>query len=165
MWQQISDTLVSEFSDLPDAGEFTRVCIRLLLAALCGGILGYERENKGKAAGLRTHMLVSMGAALFVLVPDRAGMQVADMSRVIQGIVAGVGFLGAGAIIKRRSEEEVEGLTTAAGIWMTAAIGMACGLGREATALLGTFLALVILALLPHVPPHPGNDDKHDSNS
>ena len=158
MWEEVANTLVEEFSSLPDAAEVTRVMVRLLLAALLGGIVGYEREHKGKAAGLRTHMLVAMGAALFVLVPERGGMGIADMSRVIQGVVAGVGFLGAGAIIKRHSEEQVQGLTTAAGIWMTAAIGVACGLGREAIALLATLLAIVILVMLPHVvsapPPH-----------
>ena len=158
MWEEVANTLVEELSSLPDAAEVTRVMVRLLLAALLGGIVGYEREHKGKAAGLRTHMLVAMGAALFVLVPERGGMDIADMSRVIQGVVAGVGFLGAGAIIKRHSEEQVQGLTTAAGIWMTAAIGVACGLGREAIALLATLLAIVILVMLPHVvsapPPH-----------
>ncbi|MPT50708.1 MULTISPECIES: MgtC/SapB family protein [Delftia] len=158
MWEEVANTLVEEFSSLPDAAEVTRVMVRLLLAALLGGIVGYEREHKGKAAGLRTHMLVAMGAALFVLVPERGGMDIADMSRVIQGVVAGVGFLGAGAIIKRHSEEQVQGLTTAAGIWMTAAIGVACGLGREAIALLATLLAIVILVMLPHMvsapPPH-----------
>lgn len=158
MWEEVANTLAEEFSSLPDAAEVTRVMVRLLLAALLGGIVGYEREHKGKAAGLRTHMLVAMGAALFVLVPERGGMDIADMSRVIQGVVAGVGFLGAGAIIKRHSEEQVQGLTTAAGIWMTAAIGVACGLGREAIALLATLLAIVILVMLPHVvsapPPH-----------
>src|SRR5258708_686774 len=79
--------LDEEFSSLPDAAEVTRVMVRLLLAALLGGIVGYEREHKGKAAGLRTHMLVAMGAALFVLVPERGGMGIADMSRVIQGVV------------------------------------------------------------------------------
>ena len=158
MWEEVSSTLAEEFSSLPDAAEVTRVMVRLLLAALLGGIVGYEREHKGKAAGLRTHMLVAMGAALFVLVPERGGMGIADMSRVIQGVVAGVGFLGAGAIIKRHSEEQVQGLTTAAGIWMTAAIGVASGRGREAIALLATLLAIVILVMLPHVvsapPPH-----------
>src|SRR5260370_6093721 len=106
MWEEVTSTLAEEFSSLPDAAEVTRVMVRLLLAALLGGIVGYEREHKGKAAGLRTHMLVAMGAALFVLVPERGGMGIADMSRVIQGVVAGVGFLGAGAIIKRHSEEQ-----------------------------------------------------------
>jgi putative Mg2+ transporter-C (MgtC) family protein len=151
MWDTIVATLQSEFSDAPDAEQVTRILIRLLLAAILGGVLGYERESQGKAAGIRTHMLVAMGAALFVLVPDLDGMVIADMSRVIQGIVTGIGFLGAGAIIKHRSEEDVQGLTTAAGIWMTAAIGVACGLGRETTALLSTLLALAVLAVVPRL--------------
>jgi putative Mg2+ transporter-C (MgtC) family protein len=149
VFDAVLQTLQSEFSDLPDAAQVTRILVRLLTAALLGGVLGYERERHGKAAGVRTHMLVAMGAALFVLVPQQGGMEVADMSRVIQGIVTGVGFLGAGAIIKRGSEEDVQGLTTAAGVWMTAAIGIACGLGRETTAVLSTLLALVVLGLVP----------------
>lgn len=149
MWNRIVDTIAAEFSDAVDAEQITRILVRLLLAALLGGVLGYQREQQGKAAGIRTHMLVAMGAALFVLVPQQGGMQVADMSRVIQGVIAGIGFLGAGAIIKNKSEENVLGLTTAAGVWMTAAIGIACGLGREATAVLSTLLALAVLALVP----------------
>lgn len=151
MWNTIVDTLRSEFSDAPDAEQVTRIMTRLLLAAVLGGVLGYERESQGKAAGIRTHMLVAMGAALFVLVPQLDGMPVADLSRVLQGIVTGVGFLGAGAIIKRHSEEDVQGLTTAAGIWMTAAIGVACGLGRESTALLSALLSLAVLAVIPRL--------------
>lgn len=151
MWTAITDTLRAEFSDAADAEQVTRIMTRLLLAALLGGLLGYEREQKGKAAGIRTHMLVAMGSALFVLMPAMAGMAMADMSRVIQGIVTGVGFLGAGAIIKHRDEADVQGLTTAAGIWMTAAIGVACGLGRETTALLSALLALAVLAVLPRL--------------
>ena len=151
MWQDITETLASEFSDLPDAGQVTRIVLRLVIAALLGGILGYERERQGKAAGVRTHMLVALGAALFVLVPQQAGVESADMTRVIQGVVAGIGFLGAGAIIKGSAEESVKGLTTAAGIWLTAAIGIACGLGREATAVLSALLAFAILALVPHL--------------
>ncbi|SHN18722.1 MgtC/SapB family protein [Rhizobacter sp. OV335] len=146
---RVVQTLLEEFSDLADVEQITRVLLRLTLAALLGGVLGYERQSQGKAAGIRTHMLVAMGAALFVLVPQQGGMQVADLSRVIQGVVAGVGFLGAGAILKLRDEEQVLGLTTAAGVFMTAAIGVACGLGRESTALLSTLLALVVLALVP----------------
>ncbi|MDP3822265.1 MAG: MgtC/SapB family protein [Burkholderiales bacterium] len=149
VFEQVMSALRAEFSDVPDAEQLTRLVVRLLLAAVLGGVLGYEREHKGKAAGMRTHMLVALGAALFVLVPQQAGMNVADMSRVIQGIVTGVGFLGAGAIIKQHSEENVQGLTTAAGVWMTAAIGIACGLGRETTAVLSTLLALAILSLVP----------------
>lgn len=157
MGQTILNVLRSEFSDVADVEQVTRLLTRLLLAAVLGGLLGYERESRGKAAGVRTHILVAMGAALFVLLPGLGGMAMADMSRVIQGLVTGVGFLGAGAIIKLRSEQDVQGLTTAAGIWMTAAIGVACGLGRESTALLSTVLALVVLAALPR--PKAGDRD------
>jgi putative Mg2+ transporter-C (MgtC) family protein len=92
MWQQIGATIVSEFSDLPDAAQITRILLRLSLAALLGGMLGIEREQKGKAAGVRTHMLVAMGAALFVLLAQQEGMPSSDLSRVIQGIIAGIGF-------------------------------------------------------------------------
>lgn len=146
---RVMQTLQAEFSDLGDVEQLTRMMVRLLLAAVLGGALGYERERQGKAAGLRTHMLVAMGSALFVLVPLQGGMQVPDVSRVIQGIVAGIGFLGAGSIIKNRSEEEIHGLTTAASIFMTAAIGIACGMGRDATAVLSTLMALAVLAIFP----------------
>jgi putative Mg2+ transporter-C (MgtC) family protein len=96
-------------------------------------------------------MLVSLGSAFFVMIPYQAGMSIADLSRVIQGVVAGVGFLGAGIIFKRETDEQIEGLTTAAGLWLTAAVGSAAGMGREASAVLGTVLALVILAFLPRV--------------
>lgn len=162
MWATILETLKSEFSDAPDAEQVTRILVRLLLAAVLGGMLGYERESRGKAAGIRTHMLVAMGAALFVLVPQLDGMAIADMSRVVQGIVTGIGFLGAGAIIKHRTEEDTQGLTTAAGIWMTAAIGVACGLGRESTALLSALLALAVLAVLPRLI---GRDSAEHSRS
>lgn len=145
------EALRAEFSDIPDAAQTIRIFVRLLFAALLGGLLGYERQRQGKAAGVRTHMLVAMGAALFVLVPQQAGMAIADLSRVMQGIITGLGFLGAGAIIKHRSEEDVQGLTTAAGVWMTAAIGIACGLGLEATAALSTLLALIVLGLVPYL--------------
>jgi putative Mg2+ transporter-C (MgtC) family protein len=145
----VMQTLASEFSDLPDLEQLTRIVVRLLLAAFLGGLLGWERESKGKAAGLRTHMLVAIGAAVFVMIPQQAGADDADLSRIIQGVVAGIGFLCAGTIIKGRGEEQVKGLTTAAGIWLTAAIGVAVGLGREASALLVALLALVIFAGLP----------------
>lgn len=151
MWNRIGDTLLAEFSDVTDVEQITRILMRLLLAAVLGGVLGYEREHQGKAAGIRTHMLVAIGAALFVLVPQQGGMLIADQSRVIQGIVTGIGFLGAGAIIKHRSEDDVKGLTTAAGVWLTAAIGIACGLGRESTAVLSTLLALIVLAMVPRL--------------
>ncbi len=152
-WQEVVDTLHAEFSDIADPSQLTRVTVRLLIVAILGGILGFEREHKGKAAGVRTHMLVAMGAALFVLVPRMAGADDAALSRVVQGIVAGIGFLGAGTILKGNeiNVSKVKGLTTAAGLWMTAAIGIAAGMGREATAVLSTILALGIFSLMPMI--------------
>lgn len=146
IWQAIA----AEFSDIATVEDFTRITLRLLIAGALGGMLGYERERKGKAAGLRTHMLVSLGAALFVLIPLQAGIVIADMSRVLQGIIAGIGFLGAGAIIKG-NHGDATGLTTAAGIWLTAAIGVAAGMGQESLAILSAILALIVLALLPKI--------------
>lgn len=149
MWLEIGNTIVAEFSDIPDASEATRIILRLLVAAILGGLLGYERELQGKSAGVRTHMLVAMGAALFVLIPEQAGASTADLTRVLQGLVAGVGFLGAGSIIMGTNQAEARGLTTAAGIWVTAAIGVAAGMGHEATAVLSTLLALFTLSVIP----------------
>jgi len=151
VWQQISNTFVAEFSDLKDVSEITTLIIRLLMAALLGGILGFEREQRGKAAGIKTHMLVAIGSALFVLIPQQAGLSEQELSRVMQGIIAGIGFLGAGAILKGNDEKDLKGLTTAAGIWLTAAIGVAAGLGRESSAILCTLLALAILVAMPKV--------------
>ncbi|MBA4015946.1 MAG: methyltransferase [Pirellula sp.] len=149
MLDAILTTIRSELSDLPDTAACTRVLMRLFMAVILGGIIGFEREHKGKAAGLRTHMLVALGSALFVLVPQQAGATSADLSRVIQGLVAGIGFLCAGSIVKGIDERGVHGLTTAAGLWLTAAIGMTAGMGREMTAIAGTVLAWVILSVLP----------------
>jgi putative Mg2+ transporter-C (MgtC) family protein len=152
-WHDIYQTMVSEFSDLPTAVEFTRVILRLAIAAILGALLGLERQHSGKAAGVRTHMLVAVGAAIFVLVPQQMQMSDEDVSRVIQGIITGVGFLGAGTILKSASEETVKGLTTAAGVWLTAAVGIAAGLGREGSAVLSALFAFVILHLVPKILP------------
>ena len=149
-WNQVWTTLQDELA-LGSAEELTRTATRLVVAVLLGALLGYDRERRDSAAGLRTHMLVALGAALFVIVCEQAGMDHADLSRIIQGVVAGIGFLGAGAIIKLNEKEQVKGLTTAATIWATAAIGIAAGMGYEATAVFSTLLALVILALLLRV--------------
>jgi putative Mg2+ transporter-C (MgtC) family protein len=133
---------------LPDLEQAARAVIRLTMAALLGAIIGIQRERADKPAGLRTHMLVALGAALFVIAPLELGMSNEDLSRVIQGIVAGIGFLGAGAILKLAAEREITGLTTAAGIWMTAAVGLAAGLGRWGTATIGVVLSLVILTMI-----------------
>jgi putative Mg2+ transporter-C (MgtC) family protein len=152
-WHEAWVTLQAEFADIGDASQLTRITVRLLIAAVLGGILGFEREHKGKAAGVRTHMLVALGAALFVLVPQMSGSQADAMSRVVQGVIAGIGFLGAGTILKNTEGDEgqVKGLTTAAGLWMTAAIGVSAGMGREATAVFSTLLALGILGVMPRI--------------
>ena len=153
MGQEIWTTIVSEFSDIPDLATLTRITLRLLLAAALGGILGYERELKARSAGMRTHMLVAVGAALFVVGPVQSGIPLSDMSRILQGIVQGIGFLGAGAIIVRSTHQQIQGLTTAANIWATAGIGVVVGLGLEATAVLATIIVLTILAAVPLVIP------------
>ena len=150
MVEEILEAISAEFRDLREVRTAATVCFRLVLAGILGGCLGYERESKGKSAGLRTHMLVSLGAAVFVMGPHLAGFEDAGLSRVIQGLIAGIGFLGAGAIVKGRPGEDVEGLTTAASIWMTAAIGVTTGMGRASTAILSTALALLVLAVLLH---------------
>lgn len=150
-WQTVWSTVVSEFSDIDDVAQTTQIILRLLIAALLGGLLGFEREMKTKNAGIRTHMLVCLGAALFVLIPLQAGATVADLSRILQGLVAGIGFLGAGAIILGNRGNAPRGLTTAAGIWLTAAIGVAAGMGRESLAVLSTLVALAVLMVIPKI--------------
>lgn len=152
MWEQIWNTVRLEFSDLGDASDITRVLMRMTLAVLLGGLLGYERESVGASAGLRTHMLVSLGCALFILIPLQAGMALGDLSRVLQGVTSGIGFLGAGAILKLRNRNDIRGLTTAASVWVAAAIGVAAGMGREATAVASAVFAFVILAILRRAP-------------
>jgi putative Mg2+ transporter-C (MgtC) family protein len=127
------------------------VLSRLCAAALAGALIGVDREVRGKPAGLRTHALVSLGAALVTVVIIRItpfGYEHVDaVSRVIQGIIAGVGFLGGGAILKSSSSEQesVHGLTTAASIWLVAALGIAAGAGQWVAALIAVGLALLIL--------------------
>lgn len=152
-WREVWMTVAREFSDLSDASTITQVVMRLGLALLLGGMIGFEREMAGRDAGLRTHMLVATGSALFVLVPLQAGFSQDNMSRVLQGLVSGIGFLGAGAIIKLSAEREVRGLTTAASLWLAAGVGVSAGLGREATAILSTLTALVILAGVRAIKP------------
>jgi putative Mg2+ transporter-C (MgtC) family protein len=130
---------------LPDARALLFSGTRLVLAALLGAVIGFQRERVRSPAGLRTHMLVGMGAAFFVLASVVSGESSADISRVLQGIVAGVGFLGAGTILKVGELGEVHGLTTAASIWLTAAIGSGAGLGHVWLPVLGAVLGWIIL--------------------
>ena len=157
---EIIRALADEFA-LPDAGTITIIVVRLLTAAVLGGMLGMERESKGRAAGLKTHILVSIGSALFVMAPLLSGIEPGEVTRVMQGIVSGIGFLGAGAIIKLERDGRIEGLTTAAGIWMVSAVGMAAGMGSEIMALATTLIALAVVNALPRVmrDDKPGSQD------
>jgi putative Mg2+ transporter-C (MgtC) family protein len=154
VWIQLWEGVREDFSDLPSLALAARLVVRLLVAAILGGLLGFDREEKGKPAGLRTHMLVALGCALLVAMGESYGMASSDLSRVVQGIVTGIGFVGAGAILKMTEEGQVRGLTTSASIWMTAAVGVAAGLGKEVSAVLAAALALIILAVLPRIERH-----------
>jgi putative Mg2+ transporter-C (MgtC) family protein len=143
----VGRTVAAEFSDL-SLVHAAQLAVRLLIAAAVGGVLGWQRLHAGKAAGLRTHILVAVGAAALVAVPEQAGMGLDGISRIIQGVVTGIGFLGAGSILKADSEDRVRGLTTAAGIWLTAGVGVVAGMGREASALLLGVVAYFTLSTL-----------------
>lgn len=135
-------------SGLPSFQQLVSITVRLAAVSLLAAVIGYERQSTGKSAGLRTHMLVALGSAVFVLAAAESGMAAADVSRVLQGVAAGIGFIGAGAILKVTSDREIHGLTTAASIWMTAAVGVSAGMGRLGLASLSVAFAWVILALL-----------------
>ena len=140
LWEELT-------SGLPDARQLVHVLIRLIAASLLGAIVGLQREKAHKPAGIRTHILVSLGTAVFVLACSGVGMSHEGISRVIQGIATGIGFVGAGSILKLSEERNIQGLTTAAGIWMVAAIGVAVGLGSLGVALLSTLFTVIVLAL------------------
>jgi putative Mg2+ transporter-C (MgtC) family protein len=156
------DMILAELrGSLPTGQETVRVVMRLLAALVAGGIIGFQREASGKAAGLRTHILVCAGTALFVLTAVGMDMEQDAVSRVVQGLATGIGFLGAGAILKVESNHQIKGLTTAAGIWMTAALGVTIGLGQLGTAAIGTALAWLVLAVLIKVDKRiDGSNDR-----
>jgi putative Mg2+ transporter-C (MgtC) family protein len=132
---------------LPDRTRLAVILIRVLAAMILGAIVGLQRERVGKAAGLRTHMLVCLGTATVVLAGWEAGMSSDGLSRVIQGVVTGIGFVGAGSILKLSRERQIKGLTTAAGLWMTAAIGVGVGVGAIGLAIIATIFTVIILSL------------------
>ena len=133
--------------------EFYELSLRLVVAMILGALIGTERELRAKAAGFRTHFLVALGSALFCIVSQFGFPEgLRDSSRVAAQVVSGIGFLGAGTIILQRSK--VRGLTTAAGLWVTAAIGLACGTGLYLIATITTLLALLGLELLILLFPH-----------
>jgi putative Mg2+ transporter-C (MgtC) family protein len=138
--------------------EMGQLTIRLLAAAILGAAIGYEREFRGKGAGVRTHMLVCVGACLFMLISKYGFGDSArfDAARVAAGVVSGIGFLGGGLIIKTKSNV-ITGLTTAAGLWVTAAIGLGAGSGLVGMAVIATVLMLLCLEILSLVHMKVGN--------
>lgn len=134
-----------------ELSPWVEAILRVLVAVALGAVIGYQRERAGKAAGLRTLVLVATGAALFTVVSIFGfGAEGVDISRVAAGVVVGVGFIGAGVILRGRSEEEVAGLTTAATIWVTAGVGLAAGAGMYLVAVIAAVVIVGIL-LLPKV--------------
>ncbi len=152
------------------------IVIRLVLASILGAAIGLDREIKNRDAGLRTHMLTALAAAVFTVITfelfqstrSAAGAPAGDPIRVIEAVTAGVAFLAAGAIIQSRGQ--VHGLTTGAAMWLAGAIGVACGAGLYSVAFIATVLALVILAAIGHflekaktsgeTKPVPDKDEK-----
>ena len=143
------DTIWQELvAGLTDRGHVARVAVRLVLSMVLGAVVGWERERAGQWAGLRTHMLVSLGSALLVVVSAEAGLGRDGLTRVVQGIATGIGFIGAGSVLKLTRRREIRGLTTAAGIWVTCAVGVAAGLGFSGVAALSVALAWVALTVV-----------------
>jgi putative Mg2+ transporter-C (MgtC) family protein len=165
------------FWSVNDWEHVARVSTRLLVAAVLGAAIGFQRGIEGKEAGPRTHMLVALGSALFIIICKEARMASGDLSRVVQGIVTGIGFLGAGQILKLSEEHQIRGLTTAASIWVTCGIGVAVGFGALWPALVGIVLAMVILTTVWYVErwlhlkresgapqPAPGHGESPDAH-
>ena len=149
------------------------VIIRLLVAAILAGVLGWERESERKSAGLRTHILVGVGSALFMSIvameietfPHEQGIIRFDPIRVIQGVVAGIAFLGAGIIFVDKSQHRVRGLTTAASIWTTTGIGLTVGLGRYLVATMATALIWFVLRAALFIAPQRKSSGDPDEDS
>lgn len=141
------EILWSELSrGMPEGVNLVVILIRLTAAVILGAAIGYERQRAGKAAGMRTHILVMLGTCVFVV--SSYQMSWDGTSRIIQGIITGIGFLGAGSILKTNDQLQIKGLTTAASVWMTAAIGVTIGVGFLGIAIISTVLTLIVLFLL-----------------
>ena len=148
------DALWSELARCTDLSNAVLVLMRLTVAAVFAGLIGWERERGSHTAGFRTHILVGVGSALFALVAVLPAEQ-PDLANIVKGVAAGVGFLGGGAILKHVEHQAVEGLTTAAGMWITAAIGVAAAAGMYLPAFVATLITLFVLRPL-RVVEQPG---------
>jgi putative Mg2+ transporter-C (MgtC) family protein len=153
----------SDLQNIPSGAHIVRICIRLLVALVLGGMVGLQRELTHKPAGLRTHMLLALGTTLLVVAIEEAKIDQAGLTRIVQGMITGIGFLGGGAILKLTAEHEIHGLTTAAGLWMTAAASVAVGLGQLPIAIVGVCLGLVILAAFTKVERRLGHHASQDA--
>lgn len=151
--KSISVAIRDDFQGFFNAEQLTHLVLRVAAACIAGAVIGYQRERTGKAAGLRTHILVTVGTSLMVAICYLEGMEHADVSRVLQGIITGIGFLGGGVILKLEKNQEIKGLTSAAAVWYVAALGIACGLGQLTLALLGSVVGFLILELLGRIEP------------
>jgi putative Mg2+ transporter-C (MgtC) family protein len=153
--------------DWHHSATIAEVVIRLVVAVVIGGIIGWDRQRAEKPAGMRTHMLVSLGSASFTLLgfevgaylPDKEGAGF-DPTRVLQGVIGGIGFLGAGAII--RNQGQVSGITTAASVWVAGAMGAAAGTGAFALALVTTVLTFVVLVAIEKLERRMGRGETGD---
>lgn len=156
-------------SSIPDLADLVRIFGRLTVALIIGAAVGLQRSITHKPAGVRTHMLVALGTALLLVTASDAGLSNSDLSRIVQGIITGIGFLGGGAILKLTQEHEIHGLTSAAGIWLTAGASAAAGLGQITAALIGLVMGLVVLRVVGHAekrqahrPPGKGAREPQD---
>jgi len=153
----------SELQNIPGGAHVVRICLRLLVALIIGGLVGLQRELTHKPAGLRTHMLLALGTALLVVAVEEAGIDQNGLMRVVQGLVTGIGFLGGGAILKLTAEHEIHGLTTAAGLWLTAAASVAAGLGQLPLSIIGVCLGLLVLSAFTRVERWLGHHASQDA--
>ncbi len=150
-FEVVGATFAREFAGALHVQHLTEVLIRLTVAVVLAAALGYERERRMRSAGFRTHMMVGLGAATFVLLPSQLAFSDNAIARIVEGVIVGVGFLGAGAILKLNDQQRIHGLTTAGSIWATAAVGVAAGIGQEVTALIVAGFAFIILSWLQRV--------------
>lgn len=150
----MDDAILNFFNSLGDIGVILKTFVELLMAVICGGLIGYEREKNGHDAGLRTHTLVSIGACLIMIISIRGpGMDAVntnrDPARLAAQVVSGIGFLGAGTIIQNGMN--IKGLTTAATIWLCGGLGLACGSGFFSGAILSTIISYITLSFLTKI--------------
>lgn len=148
----MEDALIATLlGHVPNVDTLLRMAARMVAAVALGAVIGVQRELVNKPAGVRTHALVTLAATIFVMAAHEAGTPLVDLSRIIQGIATGIGFIGAGAILKLRSNHEIRGLTTAATLWTATAVGVAVGLGEVILAFLAVAATWMVLAVFARV--------------